>query len=145
MAVHQAEIPALGRQNRNYWVLSLTTFTFILLQSVCTAVMAISGVGLLIGLTSLAATSLIPGFIFSMHAQHIRMPMMLLAVLGSIVNLYVIWRIRSLRSRPASQWRIQPVSSKERRSETAQIVLSVLTLALVVIESLAHHHLHGSF
>jgi hypothetical protein len=145
MAVHQAETPELDKRDRSYWLLSVTTFLFILLQSVCTAVMAISGLGLLIGLTSLAATSLIPGFIFSMHAQHIRVPMMLVAVLGSVVNLYVIWRVRSLRSRPASQWRMQPVPSKRRKAETAQIVLSVLTLALVVIESLAHHHLHGSF
>lgn len=145
MAVHQAEIPELGKRNRTPWFLSVTSFMFILLQSVCTAVMAISGLRLLIGLSSLAAASLLPGFIFSMHAQQIRLPMMLVAVLGSAVNLYVIWRIRSLRSRPASQWRTQPVASQQRRSETVQIALSVLTLALVVIESFAHHHLHGSF
>jgi hypothetical protein len=63
-------------------------------------------------------------------------------VLGLLINPYVVWRIRSLRNRPASQWRTQAVSAKQRRSEAVQIVLSFLTVALVVAESLAHHHLH---
>jgi hypothetical protein len=100
---------------------------------------------LLIGLGSLAAASVIPGFIFSIHTDKIRIPMMVIAVLGSVLNLYVVWRIRSLRARPASQWRAQPVTAKQRRSETIQIVLSILTLLLVVAEILAHHVLHNSF
>ena len=127
------------------WLVGLTSFVFILLQSACTAVMAVSGLRLVIGLTSLAAASVIPGFIFALHREWIRIPMMIVAVLLSLVNLYVLWRIRSLRSRPAAQWRVQPVSSRQRRSETFQIVLSILTLVLVIVESVAHHHLHGSF
>jgi hypothetical protein len=126
------------------WALALTSLLFVLLQSACTAVMAISGLRLLIGVTSLAA-SILPGFIFAIHAQRIRIPMLVVAVLGSVVNLYVLWRIWSLRSRPASQWRIQPVTPKQRRSERLQFVISILTLALVITESIFHHHLHGSF
>jgi hypothetical protein len=96
-------------------------------------------------LGSLAAASFIPGFIISIHAAKIRIPMMAVAVLGSALNLYVVWRIRSLRARPASQWRAQPVTAKQRRSETIQIVLSILTLLLVVAEMLTHHVLRGSF
>jgi hypothetical protein len=70
--------------------------------------------------------------------------MLIVATVGSLVNLYVLWRIRSLRSRPSSQWRIQPPTAKQLRSERFQFVLSVLTLVLVVIESAIHHHLHGS-
>src|SRR5580700_9581129 len=86
------------------WVLALTSLLFVLLQSACTAVMAISGLRFLIGVTSLAA-SILPGFIFTIHAERIRVPMLILAVLGSVVNLYVLWGICPLRSRPASQWR----------------------------------------
>jgi hypothetical protein len=107
--------------------------------------MAISGLRLLIGVGSLAAASIIPGFIFSIHAEKIRIPMIVIAILGSVLNLYVVWRIRSLRARPASQWRAQPVTAKQRRSETIQIVLSIVTLLLVVAEMLGHHHFHGSF
>jgi hypothetical protein len=138
-------VPALKKQRHGSRLIGLTSFIFILLQSACTAVMAISGLRLLIGLGSLAAASFIPGFIFSIHADKIRIPMMVIAVLGSVLNLYVVWRIRSLRARPASQWRTQPVTAKQRRSETIQIALSILTLLLVVAEILAHHVLHGSY
>jgi hypothetical protein len=124
---------------------SCNKLPFVVLQSVCTAVLAISGLRLLIGPTSLAAASVIPGFIFSIHAEHVRFPMIVVAVLRALVDLCVIRRIPSLRSRPASKWRLQPVDSKQHRSETAQIALSILTLVLVLTESLAHHHLHGSF
>ena len=138
-------VPALKRQRQGSRLIGLTSFIFILLQSACTAVMAISGLRLLIGLGSLAAASVIPGFIFTIHTDTIRVPMIVIAVLGSFINLYVVWRIRSLRARPASQWRVQPITAKQRRSETIQIGLSILTLLLVVAEILAHHVLHGSF
>src|SRR5512146_2305012 len=102
---------------RGSWLAGLTSFAFILLQSACAAVLALSGLRLVIGLTSLAAASVIPGFIFSIHAPKVRVPMMIVAVLGSAVNLYVLWRLRSLRSRPAAQWRVQPVLTKQQRSE----------------------------
>jgi hypothetical protein len=137
--------PALKRQGQGSWLIGLTSFLFILLQSACTAVMAISGLRFLIGVGSLAAASSIPGFIFSIHTDKIRIPMMVIAVFGSVLNLYVVWRIRSLRARPASQWRVQLVTAKQHRSETIQILLSILTLLLVVAEILTHHVLHGSF
>jgi hypothetical protein len=134
---------ALKKERQGSWLIGLTSFAFILLQSACTAVMAVSGLRLLIGLGSLAAASFIPGFIFSIHTDKIRIPMMVIAVSGSVLNLYVVWRIRSLRARPASQWRAQPVTAKQRRSESIQIVLSILTLLLVVAEICTHHALHG--
>jgi len=141
----QTGAPAIEGRRHGSWLIGLTSFMFILLQSACTAVMAVSGLRLLIGLGSLAAASFIPGFIFSIHTDKIRIPMMVIAVFGSVLNLYVVWRIRSLRARPASQWRAQPVTAKQGRSETIQIVLSILTLLLVVAEVLTHHALHGSY
>ena len=144
MDLHPSESLKLEPGTGRSWIVAAGSFCFVLLQSACTAVTAISGLRLLIGLTSLTAASLIPGFIFTIHTDRIRIPMLIVAVVGSLVNLYVLWRIRSLRSRPSSQWRIQPPTSKQLRSERFQFVLSVLTLVLVVIESAIHHHLHGS-
>jgi hypothetical protein len=62
-------VPALKRERQGSWLIGLTSFLFILLQSACTAVMAISGPRLLIGLGSLAAASFVPGFIFSIHTE----------------------------------------------------------------------------
>jgi len=124
------------------WILSLTGLMFIVLQSACTAVMAISGVRVIIGLGALAAAAGVHHPATGFHADAIRLPMMVVAVAGSLINLYVVWRIRSLRARPSSQWRVAPVSYKQRRSETFQIALAVLTLLLVAAEWITHSIIH---
>jgi hypothetical protein len=80
----------------------------------------------------------------SIHGEAIRIPMEIVAVGGSVINLYAIWRVRSLRARGSSQWRMGQVSAKTVRSEWVQIVLAILTLGLVVVEWGIHIHLHGS-
>ncbi len=121
----------------------MTSLLFIVLQSACTAVIAISGVRVAIGLSALgAATYGIHAPAHGFHRDAIRIPMMLAAVAGSVINLYVVWRIRTLRARPSSQWRVQAVSPKQRRSELFQIVLSIVALALVAAEWVTHPMVH---
>lgn len=115
---------------------------FILLQSACTAVMAVSGFRVLIGLTALAAASGIYAPAKGFHQDAIRIPMMVLALVGALANLYSVWRVRSLRARPASQWRVQPVSPGKLRSEHLQIALAIVTLVLLVAEWITHHMVH---
>jgi hypothetical protein len=126
------------------WIIGLTSFLFILLQSACTAVMALSGLRLLIGVGSLAFAASGIKLLASIHGNAIRVPMELLAVAGSAINLYVIWRIRSLRARPSSQWRVAPVPPAKRRAESLQIAIAILTLLLVAAEWAIHIILHGS-
>jgi hypothetical protein len=96
-----------------------------------------------IGLSALAeATFGIHAPASGFHRDSIRIPMMIAATLGSLINLYVIWRIRSLRARPSSQWRVQPVTSRQRLSEGLQIFLAVLTLILVAAEWITHPMVH---
>ena len=121
----------------------MTSLVFIVLQSACTAVIAISGVRVAIGLSALAeATIGINAPAGGFHRDVIRIPMMIAATIGSLINLYVIWRIRTLRARPSSQWRVQAATPKQRRSELLQISLAVITLALVAAEWLAHPIVH---
>lgn len=129
---------------RRSWMIGFTSFFFILLQSACTAVMAISGVRVAIGLGSLAAAAGLGKPASGFHGDAIRIPMMMVAVGGSLINLYVIWRIRALRSRPAAQWRSVPVTVKQRRSELLQIVLSVISLVLVLAEWATHRLVHNA-
>src|ERR1700733_10939555 len=126
------------------WIVGVTSFFFILLQSACTAVMAISGVRVVIGLTALAAAAGLHRPAGGFHADAIRIPMMAIALIGSFVNLYVIWRIRSLRSRPSSQWRTIPATPKQKRAEAFQIVLALITLALVLAEWITHRIVHNA-
>jgi hypothetical protein len=128
----------------NSWTIGLTGLFFILLQSACTAFMALSGLRLLIGLGSLAAATAGMNLLASIHGTAIRIPMEIVAIAGSVINLYAIWRVRSLRSRPSSQWRVAPVSADKRRAESIQIAIAIVTLLLVAIEWAIHIHLHRS-
>lgn len=129
--------------DRRTWIISATSFVFILLQSACTAVMAISGVRVIIGLSALAAAAGLNRPAGGFHADAIRIPMMLIAVLGSLINLYVIWRIRTLRARPSSQWRTTPATPKQKRAEAFQVALAIITLALVAAEYFTHRIVHN--
>jgi hypothetical protein len=103
--------------------------------------MSLSAVRLIIGLGALGAVAAgAKGPAAGLHQDAIRIPMMVLAVLGSCINLYMIWRVRSLRNRPSSQWRQQPITRRRLWGEKVQITLAVVTLLLVLAEFLSHHY-----
>ena len=113
-----------------------------LLQSLCTAVFAISGVRVAIGLSALAAVSGIYAPAKGWHQDAIRIPMLIFATLGALINLAVIWWIRHLRNRPSAQWRKREPTANEKRSVRLQVALAVLTLILVGLETWTHTLVH---
>jgi hypothetical protein len=123
------------------WLIVSASFIFAFLQSICTAFVAISGLRLVIGLSAFASAlgARVP---WRLHADWIRIPMVLLSLAGALVNLYAIRRIRSLRRRPAAQWRMQPVPAARLRSENLQRLLAIATLALLAVEEALHIILH---
>ena len=130
-----------NRTGRNLAV-GLTGLFFILLQSACTAFFAISGLRLLIGVGALAAAATGLNFLALLHSAALRIPMETVAIAGSVVNLVAVRRVRRLRARPESQWRMKPATNKQVRSESWQIGLAVLTLLLVAVEWGFHIYLH---
>ena len=111
------------------------------LQSLCTAVLTINSIRLGIGLAALAAG----GFaapVLAFHRDAIRIPMLVIAVGGAVVNLLVIAWVRHLRARPESQWRRREITGKQLRSERIQVAMAVLTLLLVGVELWAHPIVH---
>lgn len=113
-----------------------------LAQSLCTAVLTISGIRVAIGLSALAAASGIYAPARGFHQDAIRIPMLVLATLGAVLNLAVLAWIRHLRSQPSAQWRRRELSPKEKRSERLQIALAILTLVLVGLETWTHPMVH---
>src|SRR5215472_459083 len=87
-----------------------------LLQSVCTAVLTLSGIRVAIGLTALAAAGGVYEPERGWHGDAIRIPMLVLATLGALINLAVLAWIRHLRARPSAQWRKRGLTQKEKRS-----------------------------
>ncbi len=113
-----------------------------LLQSLCTAVLTISGIRVAIGLSALAAASGIYAPARGFHQDAIRIPMLTIAAVGALINLGVLAWIRHLRTRPSAQWRRRPLSRKEKNSERLQVVLAILTLILVTLEVWTHSIVH---
>ena len=137
-----AAAPPRDNLPRRLKLLSWSGVIFAILQSACTAVIAISGLRVAIGLTALAAAAGIHAPARGFHQDAIRIPMLALALLGSLVNLFVIWKVRKLRGKSASQWRRQPISAQKLRGERWQIILSILTLVLLAAEWITHPIIH---
>jgi hypothetical protein len=120
----------------------LTGFLFALLQSLCTAVLAVSGIRVAIGLTALAAASGIYAPAKGFHQDAIRIPMLIIGGLGAAINLAVLSRVRQLRSRASASWRRRVLSKRERRSEILQFSLALITLILIALEFWTHSLVH---
>jgi hypothetical protein len=122
--------------------LGSASFVLALLQSLCTAVLTISGIRVAIGLSALAAASGIYAPARGFHQDAIRIPMLVVASAGAALNLGVLAWIRHLRNRPSAQWRRRQLTAKEKRSEHLQIILAVITLVLVGLETWTHPMVH---
>jgi len=146
---NQAEVPqatAGPHRERIFYfdpkLLNWSGIVFALLQSACTAVIAISGLRVAIGLGALAAAAGIHAPAHGFHQDAIRIPMMTLALLEPSSTCFVVWKVRNLRSKPAAQWRLQSLTKKKLNSERFQIALSVLTLLLLAAEWIIHPMIH---
>lgn len=122
-------------------VVSGASVAMALLQSLCTAVLMVNSIRVGIGLAALAAGSIAAPLI-PLHRDSIRIPMLIIAVAGAVVNLAVLWWVRRLRNRPEAQWRRKELSRKQRFSERLQVVMAILTLLLVGLEVWTHAILH---
>ena len=142
---HEAVAPVLADELvRNRGVIAWSSFFFALLQSICGAIVAINSLRLVIGIGSLALSTGAGAAIVRFHADWIRVPMIVIALLGSLLNLAILMHVRHLRSRPAAQWRQKPLTLRQKRGELAQLVLSLSTLVLIGLEEYLHLTLHHS-
>src|SRR6202048_4599700 len=139
-----ANMDETGHEPKPVRFLGGASFLLALLQSLCTAVLTISGIRVAIGLSALAAASGIYSPARGFHQDAIRIPMLIIAAAGALLNLAVLAWIRYLRNRPSAQWRRREKTSKEKRSERLQIILALITLVLVGLETWTHPMVHRS-
>lgn len=138
----QPRVPAPGPSSPALTAVGGAGLVFALLQSLCTAVLTISGIRVAIGLTALAAASGVYAPARGFHQDAIRIPMLAIAALGALVNLAVLAWIRHLRSRPAAQWRRRELTPRQKRSERLQVGFAIVTLILVGLEVWTHSMVH---
>jgi hypothetical protein len=119
-----------------------SSLIFAILQSICTVVVAISGLRLAIGVGSLAMSVGLGAALEGFHQiTWLRVAFLVGALAGSILTLALVLRARSLRARPASRWRIRPLTVGQRRTEMLYLILSGLTLIMVAVEEYLHFQL----
>lgn len=137
--------PEPMEESRVSGALAWSSFIFAALQSVCSAVIAIDGFRIAIGVGALILTSGAGAAMVRFHTDRIRIPMIVLAIIGSVVNLAILIHVRRLRNRPAAQWRRAQRTSHQVRMERLQWILSSAALVLVAIEEYFHFSQHHRF
>jgi hypothetical protein len=121
-------------------VIGWSSFLFAVLQSVCSFFVALDGLRFLIGVGALASIVGAGQQWDRLHTYWVRVPMIVLSLVGALLNLTVLLHVRHLRSRPSAQWRLKPLTPRKLRAERVQLALSVVTLVLIAVEEISHWH-----
>ena len=109
-------------------------------EAVCVFVVSANGVAALVGSSGIVLAE--GARIF--HQAAIRLPLLGLATVIALYNLWMLLNTWRLRRAPTAQGHIRPLPASERRRMALIAVLSTLTLLLVGAELFVHHKLHGS-
>jgi len=121
--------------------ISIGAVLFAILGAPCAAVALVGPLAVVLGLGSVFAA--LSTSVFSvLDIDPIRIPLMLLALLGAGANLYTVWRGHRLRHRAAVEDRYVALTRLEARRAFAVVALAGLTVAFVVFEMVAHAYLH---
>jgi hypothetical protein len=110
-------------------------------ESLCVAAVALSGVSGLLGMTSLLAAGAV-GPAQGFHRNALRLPILWIAGLLAALNLLLLWNEDRIRRNPAAQWRLHPLTSRQRRARWTQLGTSVATLLLIIGEVITHPWFH---
>lgn len=107
---------------------------FAVLESVCVFLIGLSKLGVLVGLASLLAAEKASSF----HTEKFRIPILLIAVVGSVVNLYSVWNFHRLRNASSAAWRRRPLTAQQKAKDTVLVLLSLAALLVVALEIYVH-------
>lgn len=131
-------------EQRTGWASTLLSWGSLALavaESVCVAAVGLSGVRVLLGLSSLiAATAGGPAQGF--HRNGLRIPFLVAGAVGALLSLLLVWNEERIRRNPSAAWRIHPLTAQQKRRRRLQVVLAVLTLLLVALELVTHPRFH---
>jgi adenylate cyclase len=72
----------------------------------------------------------------------VRVPILLLAVLAAVANLYTLWRARKLRTESKVPEHLKTMTTLEKRRTIFVLTAALLTLGIVLFEMVAHALMH---
>jgi len=109
-------------------------------EAVCVFTVGAAKAGFLLGgMAAFAA-----GWSKYLHRDLIRIPVLLTAIAGAGLNLYVLWRRQRLRNAPAAAWRKKALTKREQLRIVLVLSLAILTLAFVISEIYLHRLVHNT-
>jgi hypothetical protein len=111
-----------------------------LVEGACAILVASASAKLFIGVGAVAGAVKAS----RLHADIIRIPVLLVSAAAAVIMLVVLWNSGRARNRSTARWRKRPITLREKFSIGMTLVASILTLALVVGEAIEHplFHLH---
>ena len=115
-------------------LLSSAAFVGSLVEGACAILVASASAKLFVGLGALAGAVKAS----RLHADIIRIPVLLVSAAAAVIMLVVLWNAWRARNRSAARWRKRPMTIREKFSFAITLLASVLTLALVVGEAIEH-------
>src|SRR5262245_26112894 len=79
-------------------------------EAICTSFVLLSKLGILVGFTSFLSAAIVSRY----HQDTVRLPVLVIAIVGAAMNLLLLWNWARLRSAPSAAWRKRPLSRRER-------------------------------
>ncbi|MBI4529472.1 MAG: adenylate/guanylate cyclase domain-containing protein [Deltaproteobacteria bacterium] len=121
--------------------ISLGAVIFGILGAPCAVAVLISPLAVALGAGTLFGLA---GVLVLFDRSLIRIPILVLAALGALANLYTVWRARELRLQAIAEGNEQLgfVSTQERRRAVFVVASAVAVLVLIVSEFFAHRFMH---
>lgn len=110
-------------------------------ESMCAAVVALSGVRVLLGMSSLIA-AVAAGPAQGFHREALRVPILWASGVIAALNLLLLWNENRIRQNPGAEWRVQPLTAKQRRQRWIQLATSIAALLLILAEVVTHPWFH---
>ncbi len=119
-------------------VIGMGSVWFAIAQAACATSVFLKSVAVVLGISVVSAAGVLELF----HGTAARIILLLFAMSGATVNLYLVWNTWRLRRNPAARWRLRPLSPAERRRIAIAVSTSLLTFVVLALEVWAHLYLH---
>jgi hypothetical protein len=110
------------------------------LEAACVFAVAAAKTGVLLGSIAAAAA----GWTVALHRDALRIPALLIAIVGSMINIYLVWKFFRLRNAPEAAWRKRPLTAGNVLRISIVLGLSAITLLLAFSEIYLHRQSHHS-
>ena len=120
---------------------SLGAILFAVLGAPCAAVALVGPLAIVLGLGAVFA-SLSTHVLSFLDADPVRIPLLTVATLGALANLYTVWYGHRARKTAAADDRFVELTRVERRRAFTVVAMACLTLIFVVFELVAHAYFH---